>query len=177
MEAEEEGVGFRLGTEVYGSKLLKVACEQQNDGHELLADRDEKGNVKLVNKLPIYSMYNVFHAVGEGTIVEDANNPKPLNVQVMQLPETYQWADMGNYFGYLNTVRQLTYCKHGDVLRSEKRGVPYPIGGTMNIDKKTGKIDREALYGKGVIDLFKQLDLRTVGAVALVDPSHPDRLN
>ncbi|MCS6267757.1 MAG: hypothetical protein H2174_09355 [Vampirovibrio sp.] len=177
MKEADEGVGFRLGTEIYGSELLKVACKEQKDGYELLADRYENGNVKLVKNKPIYSMYNVFHAVGEGTVVKKKNKPKSLNVQVMELPETYQWADMGNYFGYLNTVRQLTYCKHGDVLRSEPRGVPYPIGGTLKIDEATGKIDREALYGEGVINLFDQLKLQTVGAVALVDPSHPDRLN
>jgi hypothetical protein len=177
MSKEEEGIGFRLGTEIYSSELLKVACKKQEDGYELLADRYENGNVKLVKNKPIYSMYNVFHAIGKGTVLKDKNEPESLNVQVMELPEDSQWADMGNYLGYLNTVRLLTYCKYEDVLRYKKRGVPYPIGGTLKIDEATGKIDREALYGEGVINLFDQLKLQTVGAVALVDPSHPDRLN
>jgi len=175
MTPEDEGIGFRLGTEIYSSNLLKVTCSEQKDGHELLADRDENGNVKLVNNKPIYSMYNVFHAIGEDAVGTDG---KPLNVQVMELPKTYQWADMGNYFGYLNTVRQLTYCNNADVLRYKKRGVPYPIGGKMQRDKDTKQINREALYGKGVIDVFdKVLSLQTTGAVALVGSQHTDTLS
>jgi hypothetical protein len=171
----DELIGYRLGTEIYSPELLKVACTNpENQDYPLIAERNPKGAVKLVNDKPIYSMYNVFHAVGTGTIFKDNDKEERVRVKILPLKNEYKWMDMGNIHGYLDTVRQLYYCLTGQRLRPEERHIPYPIGGKLEAEKT----DNKSVYGKDVFNTMKkQLAIHTTGAVMLVDLNHIDKLN
>lgn len=172
----DEGIGFRLGTEVYGPELLKAACTQQEDGYPLLADRNSKGEVRLTNGLPIYSMYNVFHAVGNGTAPKKGDDTA-LDVKVMELPTQTQWLDMGNYNAYMQAVAQLYQCEYNQAHHPEEgQHLPIPIGAKQFINRDNS-INHNQLYGKGVLPLFEATSLRTNGAVALVDPKQLNSTN
>ena len=176
LNEDDEIIGYRLGTEIYGPELLKAACTNQADEYPLIADRNKEGKIILAKGKPIYSMYNVFQAVGKGEVVKEEEKTTPVKVKVIPLPTNYKWMDMGNIHGYLDTVRQLYYCLTGKYLRFEERHVPYVIGGQL---QPTGEATEEVtLYGQDVIKTIKEtLNMKTIGAVMLVDLNHPDRLN
>jgi hypothetical protein len=176
LSSADEGVGFRLGTEVYGAELLKAACTEQEDGYPLLADRSSKGEVRLTNGLPIFSMYNVFHAVGNGTAPKKADDTA-LDVKVMELPKQTQWLDMGNYNAYMQAVAQLYQCEYNQTHHpAEGQHLPIPIGATQFVNRDNS-LNHNQLYGKGVLPLFKATNLNTTGAVALVDSKQLNSIN